>query len=140
MTNDSATDGTTGLTTIMESYTASLRANPDLGFLSFLKIALRKNDSLSEELTDWLVESWWGLMADAQEMRPEDSGGQGTRKVAGKYTAPEGLDEALLARLMQMRIHESTEELSSKPGVPPRLRPSSRADGYMRPHPMTGKS
>ncbi len=138
MTADNSAHGLTDLTPIMDSYMTSPRANPDFGFVSFLKGALRKNDAMSEELTDWLVESWWGLMSEAQSTQQHDPIGQATSQVTGKYTAPDGIDQALLARLMQMRMNETTEELSSRLGVPSRLRPKTRADGYLRPRPLSG--
>jgi hypothetical protein len=69
MTANHTADGinSTSITTPMNSYMASLNDQPDLGFLAFLKVALRENDDVSEELTDWLVESWWGLMSEVQE-------------------------------------------------------------------------
>ena len=114
MTIDRTSDGVTNLTIIMDSYMASLRAQPDLGFLAFLKLALRKNDELSGELTDWLVESWWGLMAEVQEPNHHEPKASSIQLRGESYTVPEGVDQALLARLMQMRINEGTEKFSGR--------------------------
>ena len=120
MTVDNNSDGITNITTIMNSYMASLKAQPDLGFLAFLKLALRKDDTMSGELTDWLVESWWGLMAEVQEPNHHEPKASSGRHRGESYTVPEGMDQALLARLLHLRIKEGTEKFSVQPSWPRR--------------------
>ena len=108
----------TSITTLMDSYMASLKDQPDLSFLAFLKLALRKNDDVKEELTDWLVESWWGLMSEAQEPNSSEPTTNSARIREETHTAPEGIDQALLARLMHMRINKQGEKPYFQP-IPP---------------------
>jgi hypothetical protein len=102
----------------MNSYMASLKDKPDLSFLAFLKLALRKNDDVSEELTDLLVESWWSLMSEAQEPSESALATSTTKNRGETHTAPEGIDQALLARLMHMRINKQDEKPYFQP-IPP---------------------
>ncbi|MCH8939733.1 MAG: hypothetical protein IIC27_01235 [Chloroflexi bacterium] len=120
MTTNHTDDGinSTSITTLMNSYMASLKDQPDLGFLAFLKLALRKNDDVSEELTVWLVESWWGLMSEVQESNAPAPTRNAARAPGETHTAPDGIDQALLARLMHMRINKQGEKPYFQP-IPP---------------------
>jgi len=121
MTADHTSDGinSTSITTLMNSYIASLKDQPDLGFLTFLKLALRKNEDVSEELTDWLVESWWSLMSEAQAPEHQAPKTVNAQQLGETHTAPDGIDQALLARLMHMRINKQGEKPYFQPIPPP---------------------
>ena len=125
MTIDNNNNRISNISTIMDSYMASLRAQPDLGFLAFLKLSLRKNDELSGELTDWLVESWWGLMAEVQEPSRQEPKASSSQYRSESYTAPDGMDQALLARLLHMRIKEGSENLALQPSWPLKNTPTA---------------
>jgi hypothetical protein len=120
MTANHTADGinSTSITTPMNSYMASLNDQPDLGFLAFLKVALRENDDVSEELTDWLVESWWGLMSEVQESNAPAKTKTAVRIPGETHTAPDGIGQALLAKLMHMRINKQGEKPYFQP-IPP---------------------
>jgi hypothetical protein len=120
MTANHTADGinSTSIITLMNPYMASLKDQPDLGFLAFLKLSLRKNDDVSEELTDWLVESWRGLMSEVQESNAPAKTRTAVHIPGETHTAPDGIDQALLAKLMHMRINKQGEKPYFQP-IPP---------------------